>query len=268
MSVTKRGPILFVIAALFFVLVAGSGTALVSTRLQNGRNQAELDSLNSSTSDLTSLGAIANISAKGWNAAGIGGAQIISILTSLRERKCCVLESEYAVPTLQSLDHIQLILADEKKRIADTPFSSDESKTLQAAMVKAYSVNEQLVGDVLFLISDWSSTFGEDKREARIKVLEDSTQAGVLAYVDAQTNIDNMIGQTRSQQDAVATRMRELRSDQPRLQTLTYVLIGIVAVSILLCAVWLFLVMRARQNLVPIEAAKMPSKRRTQKQKS
>jgi hypothetical protein len=268
MSVIKRGPILILVVILIVVLVGGGGLALLGTKFENDRVQNEVNDLNAATSDLTSLGALSNISGKGWISAGLGSEQILSILKGLRDHKCCVLESDFAVPALETLSHIQVVLAEEKLHIDDMTLASDTPKALQTAMVNAYGANEQLVRDVSQVILDWSQTFGDEKREGRIKAMEDATQVGLVAYTDAQEKIDFQIGQTRSQQDVVSTRLNVLKTSQTELKTRSYLFLSALALGLVLFVVLLVMLIRLRKAPQPVIVERLQARRAPKKKRS
>lgn len=249
MSASKRAPIFILVLVLIVALLGGGGLGLLSTQIVADNAQKEINALNAETSDLTNLGAIANISGNGWIIAGVGSVHILSILNDLRNHKCCTLESDYAVPTLDTLDHIQVVLSDEKTRIINTILINPPSKSLQADIVSAYAANEELIRNVSQVFVDWSTTFGDDKRESRITSMEDATQKSLEQYTNAREKIDALVEQTRNRQDEVSTRMAILKNIQIELKTRSYVSIAALAVGILMSLIMVFIRLRSHQGL-------------------
>jgi|GEM_PF-4852941 len=268
MSVTKRAPALILTILLIVALVGGGGLAILGTQQESGRIQNEIRDLNAATSDLTNLGGVASISGKGLISAGGGYYQILAILSSLRERKCCVLEGDFAVPVLDTLSHYQVVLADERTQISKITLVSDSTRALQTAMLNAYSANEKLAGDVTQVLLTWAETFGDEKRENRIKAMEDAAQAGLVEYTAVQQKIDQQIGQVRSQQDTVSAQLKVLQASQDELQTRSYLFIAPIVLGIVLAIVLILVISRSRKAIAQVASAEAHTKRTAKKKRS
>ena len=268
MSVTKRASALILTILLIVALVGGGGLAILGTQQESGRVQNEIRDLNAATSDLTNLGAVASISGKGSIGAGGGPTQVLSILNSLRDHKCCVLDGDFAVPALNALSHYQLVLVDERSQISDKTLVSDTARALQSAMLNAYASNEKLARDASQVITGWAETFGEEKRESRIKALEDVAQAGLVEYTAAQQKIDQQIGQARSQQDTVSAQLKVLQASQDELQTRSYLFIAPIVLGIVLAIVLILVTSRSRKVIAQVASAEAHTKRTAKKKRS
>ena len=225
MSENKRRPYIAIITVLLIIaFIGGGGLGLWTSQIEIDRVQNEIKSLNATTSDLTSLGVLATIVGKGWNADGLGVEQFRTTLSQLREKECCTLESDFAVPALTMISHVQVVLAEEKSRVAGQVLVGDTPMAMQSALVSAYTRNEKLAQDVSQVFTSWAELMSKEQRETKIKSIEEATVVGQESFRSAQEQINQGIKQLRDQQDGVSQRIGESRLKQNTLQTQTFLL--------------------------------------------
>ncbi|MCL5275597.1 MAG: hypothetical protein M1434_12775 [Chloroflexi bacterium] len=248
-TTAKNGTVFVIVSALMTLLVVSSAIILYLSQDEIARVQQDIARIDSVTSDLAALGAISNISSKGWISNGGGAEQVRGILNTLRQNKCCVLESDFAAGSLDTLNHVQVVLASEKEQILASVISNDANANLQTDMVNAYGSSEKLARSVSDIFVNWSSTFDESAREKLIKTAEDDTQNSLTEYTNAQASLDLAIDKIRSQVNDMYTQEQALKANLPGLQTRTYGSLAGLVIGAILLAAWILL---RRQTMKPL----------------
>jgi hypothetical protein len=232
-SITTNSAVLILIVLLLTLLVVGSGYGILYAQSQLSSTQLSIDSLDGVTTDLTKLGQVSGIISDSSLAFGDVTNQARAMLATMNKDKCCNLDSNFAVSSLDWLGHIATVLAGEKTQITDMTFNSDMGKHAQADAASAYLTHENLVKKMSELIVDWNSHFDAD-REQRLQAAADAVAAAEPVFTNMQSNLAQTLKNQRQQQDSVSVQRQQLVNSLTAWHAVTYVAAGGVVLGVVL----------------------------------